>query len=91
MLVSPLWSSISPPTIFIGHEPSSRWVSRHHWNARSDASTWPPTSSAIADSMWFQTSVCSPTVHGTAPSGSCMAAIDAAVCSTCADVSSPST
>ena len=46
-------------------------------NARSDASTWPPTSSAIADSTWFQTSVCSPTVHGTAPSGSCMAAIDA--------------
>ena len=37
-------------------------------HARSAASYRPPTSSAIAASTWFQTSVCPPTVHGTAPS-----------------------
>jgi hypothetical protein len=30
MLVSPLASSTSPATTFIGHEPSNRWVRRHH-------------------------------------------------------------
>ena len=35
-------------------------------------STSPATISAIAASTWFQTSTCSPTVHGTAPSASCI-------------------
>ena len=39
MLVSPLASSTSPATIFIGQEPSWRWVRRHHSNAFSAAST----------------------------------------------------
>ena len=30
MLVSPLASSTSPATAFIGQEPSGRWVRRHH-------------------------------------------------------------
>ena len=80
MLVSPLASSTSPPTIFIGQEPSWRWLRSHQAYAASAASTCPATSSAIAASTWFQTSTCSPVVHGTAPSGSCIEAIDAAVC-----------
>ena len=90
MLDSPEWSSTSPATIFIGHEPSARWVSRTHANARSAASRRPPTSSPIADSRWFQTSVCSPRDHGIAPDGSCTASIVAAVCSTWARVRIPS-
>src|SRR4051794_31863746 len=36
-------------------------------------------------------SVCSPTVHGTAPDGSCIAAIEAAVSATCSAARMPST
>ena len=78
MLVSPLASSTSPATYFIGHEPSARWPASTHAKARSAAACSPATVSAIADSRWFQTSVCSPVVQGMAPSGSCMATIDAA-------------
>src|SRR3954453_633542 len=91
MFTSPRWSSTTPPTIFIGPEPSARCRVRTHAYARSAASTWPPTSSAMAASTWFQTSVCSPVVHGIAPEGSCIAAMDAAVSATCAAVSTPST
>src|SRR3954454_22980773 len=45
----------------------------------------------MAASTWFQMSTCSPTVHGTAPEGSCMAAIEAAVSATCSLVRMPST
>ena len=91
MLVSPEWSSTSPTTIFIGHEPSARCVSRAQAKARSAASRWSPTTSAIAASRWFHTSVCSPGVHGIAPDGSCTAAMVAAVCSTWARVRIAST
>src|SRR6476469_1962657 len=91
MLVSPEGSSTAPSTIFIGHEPSARWVAQAHAYARSAASGCPPTSSAIADSRWFHTSVCSPGVQGTAPSGSCIAAIDAAVRATSTWLRTPST
>jgi hypothetical protein len=63
----------------------------HQEYAASAASTCPPTSIAIAASTWFQTSTCSPVVHGTAPSGSCTAAMDAAVWATCALDSTPVT
>ena len=56
------------PPIFIGQEPSRRWVRRTQAQARSAASYRPATSSAIAASTWFQTSVWPPTVHGIAPS-----------------------
>ncbi len=39
MLVSPLASSTSPATVFIGQEPSWRWVRRHHSNADSADAT----------------------------------------------------
>ena len=58
-------------------------------SARSAATTSPPTSSAMAPSTWFQMSVCSPGVHGIAPLGSCIAAIDRAVSATWAAVSTP--
>jgi hypothetical protein len=45
----------------------------------------------MAASTWFQMSTCSPVVHGTAPQGSCIAAIARAVSATCSEVSSPST
>src|SRR6478609_2709148 len=91
MLTSPRWSSTSPPTIFIGHEPSARCSVGTHAYARSAAATCPPASSAIAASTWFQMSVCSPIVQGTAPDGSCIAAIEAAVSATCSAVRMPST
>ena len=49
------------------------------------------SAASIAASTWFQMSTCSPTVHGTAPHGSCMAAIEAALCATWAAESTPST
>src|SRR5215218_3989371 len=88
MLVSPLASSTTPPTVFNGHEPSRRWVRRTHCQARSAASSRPARSSAIADSTWFQTSVWPPTVHGTAPSGSWTASIARPDCVTCEPVRS---
>src|SRR4051795_9447443 len=91
MLTSPRSSSTRPPTTFIGKEPSARCIVGTHAYAASAASTCPPTSIAIAASTWFQTSTCSPTVQGTAPDGSCIAAIEAAVSATCAAVSTPST
>ncbi len=91
MLVSPLASSTSPATVFIAQEPSWRWLRSHQEYAASAASTSPATSSAIAASTWFQTSTCSPVVHGTAPSGSCIDAIEAAVWATCALDSTPVT
>ena len=91
MLTSPRSSSAAPLTIFIGHEPSARWMVGTQAYACSAASTWPPTSIAIAASTWFQMSTCSPTVHGTAPHGSCMAAMDAALSATSAAESTPST
>ncbi len=45
----------------------------------------------MAASTWFQMSTCSPTVHGTAPQGSCMAAMAAALSATWAAESTPST
>src|SRR4051812_32754107 len=75
MLESPLGSSTTPPTTLIGHEPSARCVARAQAHARSTASSRPATRRAIAASTWFQTSVWPPTVHGTAPSGSCTEAI----------------
>ena len=89
MLVSPLASSTTPPTVFIGQEPSWRWVRSHQAYAASAASTCPATSIAIAASTWFQTSTCSPTFQGTAPSGSCTSAMEAAVWATCALESTP--
>ena len=92
MLVSPLASSTSPATVFIGQEPSCRWVRGApvvrrlgglHLHRR-------PAAPSRA-STWFHTSMCSPTVHGTAPSASCIEAMDAAVCATCALVSTPAT
>src|SRR5687767_2201761 len=91
MLVSPLASSTASPMIFIGQEPSSRWFAAHHSYAASAAATSPPTSSAIAPSTWFQTSMCSPTAHGTPPSSCWTAAIAAAVSTTWAAWSSPGT
>ena len=81
----------SPTTISIGQDPSARWVRAHQSYARSAASTCPPTSIAIAPSTWFQTSVFSPGVQGTAPLGSCIAAIERAVSATCSAVRIPST
>ena len=91
MLTSPRSSSGWPLTIFIGNEPSARWIVGIHAYARSAAVTWPPTSIAIAPSTWFQMSTCSPTVHGMAPHGSCIAAIDAAVSAMSTALSTPST
>src|SRR5919107_1514513 len=45
----------------------------------------------MAASTWFQMSVCWPVVHGTAPDGSCIAAIAAAVSATCSGARMPST
>ena len=93
-LVSPLASSTSPPTIFIGHEPSAalraRPPSGRPAPPRRPGRRRPAPS---RDSTWFQTSVCCPGVHGIAPQGSCIATIDAAVAATSpaasARVSSP--
>ena len=49
------------------------------------------SAASIAASTWFQMSTCSPVVHGTAPHGSCIAAIAAAVSATCWAVMIPST
>ena len=87
MLVSPLASSTSPATYFIGHEPSGRWPDSTQAKARSAAPCSPATVRAIAASRWFQTSACPPTVHGMAPSGSCAATIEAAEAATCPEVS----
>src|SRR3954468_17216720 len=83
MLTSPRSSSALPATIFIGQEPSARCMVGTQSRACSAASTWPPTSIAMAASTWFQMSTCSPTVQGTAPHGSCIAAIAAAVSAPC--------
>ena len=77
MFVSPLASSTTPATVFSGQEPSRRWVRRTQAQARSTASCRPATSSAIAASTWFQTSVWPPTVQGIAPSRSWTASIAA--------------
>jgi hypothetical protein len=45
----------------------------------------------MAASTWFQMSTCSPTVHGTAPDGSCIPAIAAALSATWSAVRMPST
>ena len=82
MFDSVLASSTSPATMRIGQEPSGRWVRAHQSYAAAAASSWPPTTSAIAPSTWFHASVCSPGDQGIAPSGSCipaMLAADAAI------------
>ena len=79
MLISPRASSTSPPTIFIGHEPSARCMRRHPVVARARRPRPGRRRAAPSRaSTWFQTSMCSPTVHGIAPHGSCIAAIEAA-------------
>ena len=80
MLVSPLASSTASPMIFIGQEPSARWLRQAPVVRRlGGLRPRPPTSSAIAASTWFQTSMCSPTAHGMPPSACWTAAIAAAV------------
>src|SRR4051794_4490997 len=88
MLVSPLASSTTPPTVFIGHEPSCRCVRRTHCHARSAASCRPVSRSAMAASTWFHTSVCPPTVHGIAPSGSWTASMARPESTSCSSVRS---
>ena len=72
-----LASSTAPPTTFIGHDPSARWVCATHLHARSTSSSRPATSRAIAASTWFHRSAWPPEIHGIAPSCSCTAAMAA--------------
>src|SRR3569623_2314402 len=77
MLVSPLASSTTPPTVCSGHDPSARCARRTQPHAAATSADRPATSRAIADSTWFHASTCPPTVHGIAPSASCTDAIAA--------------
>ena len=65
--------------LWIGHDPSARWVFLHQSNAARAGSRRPATVSAIAFSTWSHGSVWPPSDHGMAPEGSWIPAIDCAV------------
>ena len=85
MLTSPRSSSGSPPTIFIGNEPSARCIVGTQSSACSAASTSPPTSSAIARlDVVPDVGVLADASTGSRRTAPASRAIEAAVSATCA-------